>query len=150
MNKKLNCQAGLTLLEMMIVIAIISILAATAIPNYQRYFNRAKFSEVIQSVTPYKTAVMLCFYQQGDLSLCAMPGQNGIPEDFESTDPQKGYVKSITVGENGIITAVTQGIQVDNCKHFTYTLVPQVQANGSLTWRIDTSKPNSCKYYHLY
>ena len=149
MNKKLNNQAGLTLLEMMIVIAIVGILATTAIPNYQRYFNRAKFSEIIQAVTPYKTGITLCFYQQGDLSLCDTPGQNGIPEDFQATDPKKGYIQSIQVGENGTITAITQGIQVDNCKHFTYTLVPKVQENGSLTWNIDTTQPNSCKHYHL-
>ena len=50
-------EKGFTLIELMIVIAIIGILAAIAVPQYQTYTNRARFSEVVLATTPYKTAI---------------------------------------------------------------------------------------------
>ena len=52
-------QKGFTLIELMIVVAIIGILAAVALPAYQNYSNRAAFSELVLAVTPLKTAVEL-------------------------------------------------------------------------------------------
>ncbi len=54
-----NSQQGFTLIELMIVVAIIGILAAVALPAYQNYSNRARFSEAVLSVTPRKTAMEL-------------------------------------------------------------------------------------------
>jgi type IV pilus assembly protein PilA len=50
-------QQGFTLIELMIVVAIIGILASVAVPSYNRYIMKAKFTEVIMSTTPYKRAV---------------------------------------------------------------------------------------------
>ena len=47
-------QHGFTLLELMVVIAIIGILAAVAIPSYQRYSKKAHYTEIIQAATPYQ------------------------------------------------------------------------------------------------
>jgi len=58
-------QSGFTLIELMIVIAIIGILAAIAIPQYQTYTMKAKFSEVISAVGPYKTGFELCATDNG-------------------------------------------------------------------------------------
>jgi Tfp pilus assembly major pilin PilA len=140
---------GLRLLKIAVVIAMIGALMSVTIPNYQRYKQRIKFSKVIQAVSPYKTAVTLCAYQKGDLSVCDTPGQNGIPEDFKATHPEKGYVDSITVGREGVITATSQRIKLDNQNTFTYTLQPKLQENGSLTWTLDNTQPTSCKRYHL-
>ncbi len=54
-----KAQNGFTLIELMIVVAIIGILAAVALPAYQNYSNRAAFSELVLAVTPRKTAVEL-------------------------------------------------------------------------------------------
>lgn len=71
-------QKGFTLIELMIVVAIIGILAAIAVPAYQTYTNKAKFSEVVSAASPYKLAVELCFAEQGVLTNCTN-GANGVP-----------------------------------------------------------------------
>lgn len=75
-------QKGFTLIELMIVVAIIGILAAVALPAYQNYSNRAAFSELVLAVTPLKTAVELAIQTRSpggitDLDQSVM----GIPDD---------------------------------------------------------------------
>lgn len=53
-------QSGFTLIELMIVVAIVAILAAIALPAYKTYTDRAKFSEVIAAISPAKTAIEIC------------------------------------------------------------------------------------------
>ena len=72
-------QAGFTLIELLIVVAIIGILAAIAVPSYQTYTKKAKFSEVVSSVAPYKLAVEACFQDQGDFTKCGNKA-NGVPD----------------------------------------------------------------------
>ncbi len=129
-------QKGLTLLELMIVIAIIGILASIAIPSYQNYSNRAEFSEVVQSVAPFKLAVTTCVHEHDGLSACGDPGQNGLPNNFKAEDPAKGYVSTVEVGKNGQIVATSQRIHVNKLDHFSYILTPVYQNNGQLHWDI--------------
>ncbi|MDX1810492.1 MAG: pilin, partial [Gammaproteobacteria bacterium] len=56
-----KAQKGFTLIELMIVIAIVGILAAVAVPMYSDYTNKAKFSEVMAAAGPIKTAIEMCY-----------------------------------------------------------------------------------------
>lgn len=139
-------QRGFTLLEMIIVIAIIGILTTLGIPNYQRYTQRAKFIEVIQAIGPYKTGITLCAYQQGDLTFCTQ-GQNNVPVNFKNK--VGGYVDKIIVQPEGVIVATSKNIKLDKKDSFTYTLKPILQPNGTCQWTVDSTASNSCQRYHL-
>ena len=115
---------GFTLIELMIVVAIVAILAAIALPAYQTYTKKAKFTEIIQATSPYKTAVEVCIFKNGSETDCTAES-NGVP----STDGVTGnYLSSITV-TGGVITA-TGNSDVDDA---SFTLTPAV-SNGAVTW----------------
>lgn len=131
-----HTEYGFTLIELMIVVAIIGILAAIAIPSYQTYTARAKFSEVMQMTAPFKLAVEVCSHSQGNVSGCGTPGTNGIPPNYAAVNGTTGYTASVNTGANGVITATSQQIPTVNgvAAPFTYLLTPTYQANGQVTW----------------
>src|SRR5579863_1000247 len=106
-RKSLINQRGFTLIELMIVVAIIGILAAIAVPSYQNYTNRAKFSEVVQATAPFKLAVEVCAHQTGAMTACGN-GTNGVPAAPAASD----YVASVATSATGVITATSQNITV--------------------------------------
>jgi len=112
MNK---AQQGFTLIELMIVVAIIGILAAVALPAYQTYTRKATFSEVILATSPYKTAVVVCTLKNL-LADCDL-GTNGVPA---TTTSQAVASVGVTAGVILVTPNVFNGLVATD----TYTLTP--------------------------
>ncbi len=116
---RLSHSHGFSLIELMIVIAMIGILTIVAIPSYQGYIQRARFVEVITTTEIFKTAVSLAL-QQGFPLTELMNGQHGIPAEPKATN----NLASLKV-ENGIITAIGSEL----VQHVTYILKPNTEGN---------------------
>jgi type IV pilus assembly protein PilA len=97
-------QQGFTLIELMIVVAIIGILAAVALPAYQDYTVRAKMSEVILAMSACRTSITEV-YQSGG----SAPGPNGWGCEISAGAGTK-YVAAITTDVNGVVSATVQSI----------------------------------------
>ena len=120
-------QQGFTLIELMITVAIVGILAAIAIPSYQNYATRARFSEVIKAAAPYKVGIADCAQSTSDLANCDA-GAFGVPPAITAA---VGQVTSVGVTD-GVITVTpvaSNGIAATD----TYILTP-TSTNGTLTW----------------
>lgn len=137
---------GFSLIELMIVVAIIGILAVVAIPSYQTYANKAKFTEVVHATAPFKLAVETCLHEQGSLSACVNQsdgsGQNGIPPAINNPDSVNSYVKTVSVqsedaNSNQVrIVATSQHIGKKN-NALSYILTASYQDNGQILWEKD-------------
>ncbi len=124
-----NVQKGFTLIELMIVVAIIGILAAVAIPAYQDYTRKARFSEVVSLTGAYKTAVELCISEQG-VEVGATPtacgfGENGVPGAPATT----ANLNTLSVTSAGVITAEAN----PQAGSVTFIITPNV-VTGGVTW----------------
>ena len=78
-------QQGITLIELMIVVAIIGLIASFALPAYNDHTMKARFAEVNTLSNTYKTAVALCYSETNDLAACDA-GTHGIPGPADATD----------------------------------------------------------------
>ncbi|HGG7873128.1 TPA: fimbrial major subunit PilE, partial [Neisseria meningitidis] len=101
-------QKGFTLIELMIVIAIVGILAAVALPAYQDYTARAQVSEAILLAEGQKSAVTEYYLNHGE-----WPANNSSAGVATSADIKGKYVKSVEV-KNGVVTAQMASSNVNN------------------------------------
>jgi len=134
-RQSLNKAKGFTLIELMIVVAIIGILAAVALPQYQSYTQKAKYTEVVLASSSYKTALEVCAQVEGTL-LIATCGHSlgGVPAAAGAS----GIITSVTItagaadATNAVVTVVPVaggGILATDTYVLTGTL-----ASGKVTW----------------
>ena len=119
---RMETQRGFTLIELMITVAIISILAAIALPNYQSYTIRAKMSEVVLAATGCRTVITEAF-----VSLSTLPGAGNW--QCESSGGTSNYVAKIETDDNGIVTVTVRNISGD-VNNKKVTLIP-LKTDGS-------------------
>ncbi|MDO6652355.1 prepilin-type N-terminal cleavage/methylation domain-containing protein [Colwellia sp. 1_MG-2023] len=131
-NISKQAQQGFTLIELMIVVAIIGILAAVALPAYQTYTAKAQYSEVILASGPYKNAVEICTLTRA-LTECD-GGAHGIPATMSST-----VVSSVSV-TNGVILVTPKAVGGITADH-TYQLTPTGGNGAAVAWATACAAP---------
>jgi type IV pilus assembly protein PilA len=137
-----NLQKGFTLIELMIVIAIIGILAAMAIPAYQNYTIRSQVTEGLSLADGWKTSISEYYAQNGSFPSTSSTAGGAGTVAVSGASVGK-YVGSIAVSTNGEIVVVYTGTQA-NAKlsaagAHTLVLQPGLDANNDVIWVCGTA-----------
>jgi type IV pilus assembly protein PilA len=129
-----SLQKGFTLIELMIVVAIIGILAAIAIPAYQDYLIRSQVSEGLTMAAAAKAGVSEYYANKG-----GWPADNSEAGMGSAGSIQGKYVSSIEVASGGILITYGNEANITKLAGETVGLTPGASANGDVIWKCGTA-----------
>lgn len=134
---KRSMQKGFTLIELMIVVAIIGILAAVALPAYQQYTLKAKFTEVILSTASHKVALEICGQDQGSFTTATCGATtNGVPADVSNVATTNRVASVATTFNSGKAVLTATAGTFDGLNGQTYILTGTLAADGKTSWAV--------------
>ena len=126
-----SMQKGFTLIELMIVIAIIGILAAIAIPSYQNYIKKAAYSEIPLAMSSIRTAIDTCYGIEKNLAACDTAASIG---ETLPTGLTGKALASIAITPNTAVVTATPNAYKGILATDTCVLTPAADASDRLIW----------------
>ena len=130
-------QKGFTLIELMIVVAIIGILAAVAIPAYQDYITKAKLSKVVGFIDPFKLAIVTTYTESGSTAVSSLTASAWTSIGMAGAPTYTPEVTSVTITAGTIVATLSTAFNTA-INSSTVTFVPSFN-NNNVTWAVTCS-----------